>query len=117
MWSAFLLQAEHYLLQYKPQVKVTPSVVNIGRVSLQRRNDVTTLLPVASARFAFTHQSTNLLERVAVCVSHNEPVLLVGETGVGKTSSVQFLSENVGQKLRVINMNQQSDSSDLLGGY
>ena len=51
-----------------------------------------------------------------MAVSQNEPVLLVGETGVGKTSSVQYLAEKVGQRLKVINMNQQSDSSDLLGG-
>lgn len=47
----------------------------------------------------------------------NEPVLLVGETGVGKTTSVQFLAEKTGRKLRVVNMNQQSDSADLLGGF
>ena len=70
-----------------------------------------------TAKFAFTRQSVNLLERVAVCVTQNEPVLLVGETGVGKTSSVQYLAEKVGHRLKVINMNQQSDSSDLLGGY
>lgn len=51
------------------------------------------------------------------CVALKEPVLLVGETGTGKTSSVQFLAERLGQKLVVINMNQQSDSTDLLGGF
>ena len=42
-----------------------------------------------------------LLERVAVAVSRNEPVLLVGETGTGKTSSVQYLAHQMGKLIRV----------------
>ena len=58
-----------------------------------------------------------LVESVARSVTSNEPILLVGETGVGKTTSVQFLAEKTGRKLKVVNMNQQSDSADLLGGF
>lgn len=49
------------------------------------------------SRFSFTRQSSVLLERVAVCVYNSEPVLLVGETGTGKTSSVQYLAEQMGK--------------------
>ena len=48
--------------------------------------------------FAFTRQAVSLLERVAVCVARNEPVLLVGETGTGKTSSVQYLAAQMGER-------------------
>jgi midasin len=47
----------------------------------------------------------------------DEPVLLVGETGTGKTTAVQQLANMVGKKLHVLNMNQNTDSSDLLGGF
>ncbi|XP_023239823.1 midasin-like [Centruroides sculpturatus] len=67
--------------------------------------------------YAHTRQSLALLESVAVAVKNSEPVLLVGETGTGKTSVVQYLADLLGHKLTVINMNQQSDSVDLLGGY
>jgi midasin len=50
-------------------------------------------------------------------VAWKEPVLLVGETGTGKTATVQYLADKTGHRLVVINMNQQSDSADLLGGY
>ena len=66
--------------------------------------------------FSFTTNSVNLLERLAVCIEECEPVLLVGETGTGKTSTVQYLADKTGHKLTVINMNQQSDSTDLMGG-
>jgi len=44
-------------------------------------------------------------------------VLLVGETGTGKTTSVQELAKLLGRQMHVFNMNQNTDSSDLLGGF
>lgn len=67
--------------------------------------------------FSFTRLASCILERISVAVKENEPVLLVGETGVGKTSSVQYLSYQTNHKLVVINMNNQSDVSDLIGGF
>lgn len=49
--------------------------------------------------FSFTRQASALLERVAMAVKENEPVLLVGETGTGKTSSVQFLAQQLGKEI------------------
>jgi len=43
--------------------------------------------------------------------------LLVGETGAGKTATIQLLAQKANRQLKVINMNQHSDSADLLGGY
>ena len=57
-----------------------------------------------------------LLEALARCVQLREPALLVGETGVGKTAAVSYLSSLVGSKLVTLNLSQQSDSFDLLGG-
>jgi midasin len=57
------------------------------------------------------------MERVGVCLTMGEPVLLVGETGTGKTTTLSQLAMLVGAKLMAFNMSQQTDSSDLLGGY
>lgn len=46
-----------------------------------------------------------------------EPALLVGETGCGKTKVVQHLANLLNKTLVVLNLNQQSESSDLLGGF
>ena len=58
-----------------------------------------------------------LIEAIHVSLQNKEPVLLVGETGTGKTTCVQELAKLGGNKLHVFNMNRNTDSSDLLGGF
>jgi midasin len=43
-----------------------------------------------------------VLEQIACAVKYNEPILLVGETGTGKTTLVQNLAMMLGQKLTVL---------------
>lgn len=88
--------------------------VEIGVYKLKKTSDQTIQ---TRSTFAYHNQSLNLLSKIAACVQHKEPVLLVGETGVGKTCIVQHLASLLGTQLTVINLSQQSDSSDLLGGY
>ncbi|KAJ5599150.1 hypothetical protein N7450_000217 [Penicillium hetheringtonii] len=57
------------------------------------------------------------MEQVAASVQMAEPVLLVGETGIGKTTVIQHLATLMRQKLTVVNLSQQSESTDLLGGF
>ncbi|KAK3603576.1 hypothetical protein CHS0354_028005 [Potamilus streckersoni] len=112
------VKVEYFCYMHKPVVSISSSTFTVGRVTLPRKGEELAGLNKRHRNlFSFTRQSTALLERVGVCVYHQEPVLLVGETGTGKTSVVQYLAEQLGHKLHVINMNQQSDSADLLGGF
>ncbi|KAJ8918423.1 hypothetical protein NQ315_008120 [Exocentrus adspersus] len=106
-------KADYFFTSYKPTMKLTSDSLIAGRAVLKRENNQF----CQRVKFSFTRPASVLLERIMCCVSLNEPVLLVGETGTGKTSSVQYLAHTIGQKLIVINMNQQSDSADLLGGF
>ena len=54
--------------------------------------------------FAYTQRSLCLLESVCRCVQMNEPVLLVGETGVGKTAVINFLSQLTGNSVFCFNL-------------
>ncbi|TVU30479.1 hypothetical protein EJB05_22106, partial [Eragrostis curvula] len=67
--------------------------------------------------FADIRRALEVLERVACSIKFNEPILLVGETGTGKTTTVQNLAAWLKQPLTVVNLSQQSDISDLLGGF
>lgn len=91
----------------------------IGQRAKLQRKPVSTqsLKQSTSVPFSFTRPAACLLERIGVAVMNQEPVLIVGETGTGKTSTVQYLAHQTRNKLCVINMNQQSDSTDLLGGF
>ena len=50
-------------------------------------------------------------------LQHAEPVLLVGETGSGKSTLVMRLAALTGRPLVAFNLSQQTDSGDLLGGF
>jgi midasin len=93
-----------------------PGALTIGRATLAADDQNSEKL-LRGSLYSLTKHSLLLMERIAVCVHQHEPVLLVGETGNGKTAVVQHLAHQVGKKLMVQNLNQQSDSSDLLGGF
>jgi ABC-type dipeptide/oligopeptide/nickel transport system ATPase component len=49
-------------------------------------------------------------------LTHNEPALLIGETGCGKTTICQLLAAYSNQKIRILNCHQSTESSDIIGG-
>jgi midasin len=59
----------------------------------------------------------NVIEQLVVGITNQETLLLVGETGTGKTTIVQNISHVLGKKLNVFNMSQNTDSTDLMGGF
>ncbi|EDW26138.1 GL25190 [Drosophila persimilis] len=107
---------EHFANEYNPDVDFGLEIIKIGRASLLAKSELLSnnengeqlseqdlkrqklteqtrraigQTSVKRATFSFTRLASCILERIAVCVSHSEPMLLVRETGVGKTSSVQ----------------------------
>jgi midasin len=55
--------------------------------------------------FVYTSSTLRVMEQICVALEMQESVLLVGETGTGKTTSVQELAKLQGKKLHVFNMN------------
>jgi len=98
----------------KPTVQVSTQAFTAGRAVLPIQPDA---VPTAGAVYAPTGLALRLLERCACAISAGEPILLVGETGTGKTSGIQHIARQVGQDLVVQNLNQQSDAADFLGGF
>ena len=133
-WNVSQADIETYLFNSQPQLhsqrerngfsdEVGADSISIGRVTLTGGCSQTTsqetrpTVEVFNQQFAYTKYSLRLLEQVAVCVKMNESVLLVGETGSGKTTSVQQLATLLGKKLIVQNISLSTDSNELLGGY
>ena len=108
------------LRKSRPTLESTESACFVGRSSLAVNTNPKTLTPPLSTLrevFVPTTRSLGLLEWLSVAAQHVEPVLLVGETGGGKTSTIQHLAARTRRKLVVLNMSQSSDTVDLLGGF
>jgi midasin len=89
--------------------------IHIGRAKLSKHK--VSKRTTSNRPFSTNNYTLRLLEKIAVAVDRQEPLLLVGETGTGKTTCIQYLAEQLGRKLVAFNLSQQSESGDLLGGY
>lgn len=114
-------QRRDHLLQNRevkleaPAKSTSSGTLRIGRAKLSRHkiSKRTTI----GRPFSTNGYTLRLLEKIAVAVDRQEPLLLVGETGTGKTTCIQYLAEQLGRHLVAFNLSQQSESGDLLGGY
>ena len=108
--------ARYFLDFYAPEIALEDGQFRAGRVlhqicgelnqkALKRSDMVATLI------------HSRLIEQIMVAVDQSEPVLLVGETGTGKTSCIQYCAARSGHRLRVVNMSRQSQAGDLIGAF
>ncbi|RMZ52645.1 hypothetical protein APUTEX25_000764 [Auxenochlorella protothecoides] len=112
LWCVVPAEVEHAALAARPTLARTGAALAVGRATLPATGP-----PPLPSTFAPTGQALRLMERAAVAAAGNEPLLLVGETGTGKTTLVQQLASQAGATLAVLNLSQQTDASDLLGGF
>ncbi|KAN0037183.1 hypothetical protein ACTFIV_002519 [Dictyostelium citrinum] len=138
VWELTNDRINYYVELYKPSIIITENSVSTGRAklkSLEKSDSIQISNGKKHTRFtteqsqqdsgitkhgnvfAHTMNSLRLMEKISISIQFNEPILLVGETGTGKTSVVQYIADQLNQKLVVLNLNQQSDSSDLIGGF
>jgi midasin len=107
------------IVSHVPTMQELMNGIKIGRVMLYPSSPEHGMRLGASSNsmpFTYNGHSLRLMERIGSALNGVEPVLLVGQTGCGKTTVVQQLANLLGSKLVVQNLNVQSDSSDLLGG-
>jgi midasin len=98
-----------------PSKSTASGTIQIGRARLAKLKSSKRMM--SGRPFSTNDYTLRLLEKVAVAVDRQEPLLLVGETGTGKTTCIQYLAEQLGRKLVAFNLSQQSESGDLLGGF
>lgn len=103
----------------KPQLEVysASKKLRIGRTGLPVTSSDRRATAHFQQPFALTKPSLVLLERIAAAATMGEPTLLVGETGTGKTTAVQYIANACRKPLSVLNLSTQTESSDLLGGF
>lgn len=68
------------------------------------------------SNIAVTATMRRMWELVNRALRQNEPVLLIGETGCGKTTVCQLYAAYKNQKIRILNCHQSTETADLIGG-
>ncbi|KLU89006.1 midasin [Magnaporthiopsis poae ATCC 64411] len=109
-------RVSHILQAYSPAFDDGNSQLVAGRAVLIKPRRPNRLVK-PKRPFASTGHARRLLEQIAVATKFREPILLVGETGIGKTTVAQQLADCLGHKLVAVNLSQQSEVGDLLGGF
>ncbi|KAM3416745.1 Midasin [Cercospora zeina] len=104
---------DHLLREREPEYKATKESIRAGRHSIPRSMQK----KLIASTFSTNPHTCRTLESVLAAVVNREPLLLVGETGVGKTTAVQHLATQLGKKLVPFNLSQQTEVGDLLGGF
>ncbi|KAK9809153.1 hypothetical protein WJX72_010301 [[Myrmecia] bisecta] len=118
LWGLQFDHVQQHTDLQKPSLVAHATDVAVGRALLPISAGVSTHKQAAfNSSFARTGHAMRTMEAMAVALQQCEPVLVVGETGTGKTTMVQQIAQQVGVKLVVLNLSQQTDSSDLLGGF
>lgn len=116
--SNFLLQKRTPLLEVESNSRSRAgNELRVGRCHLAGSPRDHVAKDNGRSSFALTRPSLTLLERLAAGVQMAEAVLLVGETGTGKTTVVQYLADILRKPLTVLNLSTQTETSDLLGGF
>lgn len=69
----------------------------------------------SGSSLVWTKAMKRLYSLIGTCILYDEPVLLVGETGCGKTSICQLIAVQLKRLLHIVNVHQNSETSDFLG--
>lgn len=66
-------------------------------------------------RIVWTGSMRRMFTLVERCLEHAEAVLLVGDTGCGKTTACQLAALVRGQRIHILNCHQRTETSDIIG--
>jgi midasin len=113
-------KVQYCLRERSPTMTEYENAIQVGRGRVSRFKQRVKNSSMSSLRhptFANTRHALRTLEQLTAAIQYSEPVLLVGETGIGKTALIQQLAQMTGQTLTVVNLSQQSESGDMLGGF
>lgn len=77
------------------------------------------LIPPAEnfRHFTLDKRTLETIEKIATAVELKEPCLLEGETSTSKTSSIEYLAMLVKSEVSRMNLNGQTDTSELIGKF
>lgn len=118
--QAWLAPTEGQITERIPFIAVKNNTVRIGDISLPRHaRGHSSLAPDPSLfeHYCIDAITAETLNFVATSVAMREPCLLEGETSTSKTSAVLYLAALINQPVVRLNLNGQTDTSELIGRF
>lgn len=94
-------------------VVANPNEFVVGNIKLPVNQNANPYLPHGSNIVGNIHE----LETIAMGVKNNLPVLLIGDTGTGKTSFIRHLAFKTNNGFRRLNLNGSTTTDELVGHY
>lgn len=88
------------------------NTIKIGKIEIEVNQNPSAYIPNGSKDFI---DHSNILKDIAIGVRDNLPVLIIGESGTGKTSAIRYLAEKTSNGLRRINLNGGTTADELVG--
>ncbi|KAJ7797645.1 P-loop containing nucleoside triphosphate hydrolase protein [Mycena olivaceomarginata] len=92
------------------------AIYNLHNVDVDFATLLDCPIPSSSSSLIWTRAMQRLFILVGRALRFNEPVLLVGETGSGKTSVCQIFADASSKHLHGLNCHQNTETADLIGG-
>lgn len=85
--------------------------INFGSIRLSVKQERSPFVPKEMSY----EEHGKILETIAFAIKENLPVLLIGETGVGKTSAIRHIAAKTNTSLRRVNVNGSMTAEDFVG--
>lgn len=92
--------------------KKSSDVVTHGGISLEKNPITSNFVPKIASAFI---DHSGMMKTLALGVRENLAVLIIGESGVGKTSAIRHLAHETNNGLRRVNLNGGTTADELVG--
>lgn len=94
------------------KTSTTTPTIKFGKIELPVNSGTSQYVPQFSGNFI---DHGDILKTLAIGIRDNLPVLLMGESGTGKTSAIRYLAHETKNGLRRVNLNGGTTADELVG--
>lgn len=98
-------------LERKHRGELARGVASFGKIQIPVQTELSTFIP----HLLNYKEHGRVLETIAYATVADMPVLLIGETGVGKTAAIRHIAARTRNSLRRVNVNGSMTAEDFVG--
>ena len=94
------------------QTEKPSETVKYGKIEIPIADGTSPYMPANGGSFI---DHGDIMKTLAIAIRDNMPVLLIGESGTGKTSAIRYLANETKNGLRRVNLNGGTTADELVG--